>query len=158
MCSSDLTQLQSAFGINIVALVNNEPKTLNLKQVLEAFIQHRREVVTRRSVYLLRRARARGHILEGMTVALSNIDEVIEMIRSSANTQEAREKLIAKAWRSTTLEEMLARAGRDAAKPEDLDPRYGLNDAGEYHLSPEQAQAILEMRLNRLTEIGRAHV
>ncbi|MBJ40419.1 MAG: DNA gyrase subunit A [Gammaproteobacteria bacterium] len=147
------TQLQSAFGINIVALVNNEPKTLNLKQVLEAFIQHRREVVTRRSVYLLRRARARGHILEGMTVALSNIDEVIEMIRSSANTQEAREKLIAKAWRSTTLEEMLARAGRDAAKPEDLDPRYGLNDAGEYHLSPEQAQAILEMRLNRLTAL-----
>ena len=147
------TQLQSSFGINIVALVNNEPRVLNLKQVLEAFIQHRREVVTRRSVYLLRRARARGHTLEGLTVALSNIDEVIEMIRSSANAAEARERLINTAWKSEILEEMLARAGRDAAKPEELNPRYGMNDAGEYYLSPEQAQAILDMRLNRLTAL-----
>ena len=147
------TQLQSSFGINIVALVNNEPRVLNLKQVLEAFIQHRREVVTRRSVYLLRRARVRGHTLEGLTVALSNIDEVIEMIRSSANAAEARERLINTAWKSEILEEMLARAGRDAAKPEEINPRYGMNDAGEYYLSPEQAQAILDMRLNRLTAL-----
>ena len=147
------TQLQSSFGINIVALVNNEPRVLNLKQVLEAFIQHRREVVTRRSLYLLRRARVRGHTLEGLTVALSNIDEVIEMIRSSANAAEARERLINTAWKSEILEEMLARAGRDAAKPEEINPRYGMNDAGEYYLSPEQAQAILDMRLNRLTAL-----
>ena len=145
------TQLQSVFGINIVALVEGEPKILNLKEVLEAFVLHRREVVTRRTVYLLRRARARGHVLEGLAVALSNIDPVIELIKNSANAQEARDKLIATSWRSENVQQMLERAGPDAAKPEDLGEQYGLKDDGQYFLSPEQAQAILEMRLNRLT-------
>jgi len=145
------TQLQSVFGINLVALVDNQPKVLNLKQVLEYFIIHRREVVTRRTVYLLRRARARGHVLEGLAVALSNIDPMIELIKASADAQEAREKLLAQSWRSESVMQMLERAGPDAAKPDDLDSQYGLKDSGEYFLSPEQAQAILEMRLNRLT-------
>lgn len=145
------TQLQSVFGINIVALVEGEPKVLNLKQVLEQFVLHRREVVTRRTVFLLRRARARGHVLEGLAVALSNIDPVIELIKSSANAQEAREKLVAQPWKSDTVVQMLEKAGPDAAKPEDMDEIYGLKDNGDYFLSPEQAQAILEMRLNRLT-------
>lgn len=145
------TQLQSVFGINIVALVEGEPKVLNLKQVLEQFILHRREVVTRRTVYLLRRARARGHVLEGLAVALSNIDPVIELIKSSANAAEARERLVNQAWRSETVTRMLERAGPEAAKPEDMDEAYGLKPDGSYFLSPEQAQAILEMRLNRLT-------
>ena len=145
------TQLQSVFGINLVALVDNQPKVLNLKQVLEFFIIHRREVVTRRTVYLLRRARARGHVLEGLAVALSNIDPMIELIKASADAQEAREKLLAQSWRSESVMQMLERAGPDAAKPDDLDSQYGLKDSGEYFLSPEQAQAILEMRLNRLT-------
>jgi len=145
------TQLQSVFGINLVALVDNQPKVLNLKQVLEYFIIHRREVVTRRTVYLLRRARARGHVLEGLAVALSNIDPMIELIKANADAQEAREKLLAQSWRSESVMQMLERAGPDAAKPDDLDSQYGLKDSGEYFLSPEQAQAILEMRLNRLT-------
>jgi DNA gyrase subunit A len=145
------TQLQNVFGINIVALVENEPKVLNLKQVLEYFVLHRREVVTRRTVYLLRRARARGHVLEGLAIALSNIDPVIELIKNSANAQEARDKLIDQPWRSDNVSQMLERAGPSAARPEDLDEQYGLKDNGEYFLSPEQAQAILEMRLNRLT-------
>ena len=145
------TQLQSVFGINIVALVEGEPKILNLKEVLEAFVLHRREVVTRRTVYLLRRARARGHVLEGLAVALSNIDPVIELIKSSANAQEAREKLVSTSWRSQNVQQMLERAGPEAAKPEELPEQYGLKEDGQYFLSPEQAQAILEMRLNRLT-------
>ncbi len=145
------TQLQSVFGINIVALVDNQPKVLNLKQVLEYFIVHRREVVTRRTVYLLRRARARGHVLEGLAVALSNIDPMIELIKTSVDSQEAREKMLARPWSSETVTRMLERAGPDAAKPDDLDEKYGLKADGQYYLSPEQAQAILEMRLNRLT-------
>ncbi|MGB1422678.1 MAG: DNA gyrase subunit A [Pseudomonadales bacterium] len=145
------TQLQSVFGINIVALVDNQPKVLNLKQVLEYFIVHRREVVTRRTVYLLRRARARGHVLEGLAVALSNIDPMIELIKTSVDAQEAREKMLARPWSSETVTRMLERAGPDAAKPDDLDEKYGLKADGQYYLSPEQAQAILEMRLNRLT-------
>ena len=145
------TQLQSVFGINIVALVDNQPKVLNLKQVLEYFIVHRREVVTRRTVYLLRRARARGHVLEGLAVALSNIDPMIELIKTSVDAQEAREKMLARAWSSETVTTMLERAGPDAAKPDDLDEKYGLKADGQYYLSAEQAQAILEMRLNRLT-------
>ena len=145
------TQLQSVFGINIVALVDGEPKVLNLKEVLEAFVLHRREVVTRRTVYLLRRARARGHVLEGLAVALQNIDPVIELIKASENTQEAREKLMETLWESDNVQKMLERAGPDAARPEDLPEEYGFKDDGRYHLSPEQAQAILEMRLNRLT-------
>lgn len=145
------TQLQSVFGINLVALVDNQPRVLNLKQVLEYFIVHRREVVTRRTVYLLRRARARGHVLEGLAVALSNIDPMIELIKTSADAQEAREKLLAGSWGSETVTQMLERAGPDAAKPDNLEPQYGLKEDGLYFLSPEQAQAILEMRLNRLT-------
>ncbi len=145
------TQLQSVFGINLVALVDNQPKVLNLKQVLEYFIVHRREVVTRRTVYLLRRARARGHVLEGLAVALSNIDPMIELIKTSIDAQEAREKLLARSWGSESVTQMLERAGPDAAKPDNLDPQYGLKEDGLYFLSPEQAQAILEMRLNRLT-------
>ena len=145
------TQLQSVFGINLVALVDNQPRVLNLKQVLEYFIVHRREVVTRRTVYLLRRARARGHVLEGLAVALSNIDPMIELIKTSADAQEAREKLLARSWGSETVTQMLERAGPDAAKPDNLEPQYGLKEDDLYFLSPEQAQAILEMRLNRLT-------
>ena len=145
------TQLQSVFGINLVALVDNQPGVLNLKQVLEYFIVHRREVVTRRTVYLLRRARARGHVLEGLAVALSNIDPMIELIKTSADAQEAREKLLARSWGSETVTQMLERAGPDAAKPDNLEQQYGLKEDGLYFLSPEQAQAILEMRLNRLT-------
>ena len=145
------TQLQTVFGINIVALVEGEPKVLNLKEVLEQFVLHRREVVTRRTVYLLRRARTRGHVLEGLAVALSNIDPVIELIKGSDNATEAREKLVAQQWRSENVIQMLEKAGPNAAKPDELDEAYGLKEDGSYFLSPEQAQAILEMRLNRLT-------
>lgn len=145
------TQLQNVFGINMVALVHGEPKVLNLKQILECFVLHRREVVTRRTVYLLRRARARGHLLEGQAVALSNIDKVIEMIKTSLNAEEARNKLIEVAWESENVMKMLEKAGPDAAKPEGLGEEYGFKDDGKYYLSPEQAQAILDMRLNRLT-------
>ena len=145
------TQLQSVFGINMVALVENEPKVLNLKQVLEYFILHRREVIVRRTVYLLKRARTRGHVLEGLAVALSNIDPVIELIKTSANAQVAREKLVARPWKSENVSQMLERAGPDASRPQGLDDRYGLKDGASYYLSPDQAQAILEMRLNRLT-------
>ncbi len=145
------TQLQSVFGINMVALVDGEPKILTLKQILEAFVLHRREVVTRRTVFLLRRARVRGHVLEGLAVALSNIDAIIELIKSSANAQEARVRLIETPWRSENVAKMLEKAGPDAARPDDLEAQYGFKDDGQYHLSPEQAQAILEMRLNRLT-------
>ena len=145
------TQLQSVFGINIVALVDNQPRVLNLRQVLDYFIMHRREVVTRRTVFLLRRARARGHILEGLAVALSNIDAIIQLIKSSVDAQEARAKLLEQPWRSSSVTQMLERAGPDAAKPDDLEESYGLKEDGLYYLSPDQAQAILEMRLNRLT-------
>ena len=145
------TQLQNVFGINIVALVDGQPRVLNLKEILEAFVLHRREVVTRRTVYLLRRARTRGHVLEGLAVALQNIDPVIELIKASQNTQEARERLMETPWESDNVQKMLERAGPDAARPEELEEQYGLKDDGRYYLSPEQAQAILEMRLNRLT-------
>jgi len=144
------TQMQMVFGINMVALVDGEPKTLNLKEMLEAFIRHRREVVTRRTVFLLRKAREKGHILEGLAVALANIDEVIELIKSSPTSAEAKVKLLAKSWRSESVEAMLAEAGPDACRPDDLPENLGLH-AGEYWLSPEQAQAILELRLHRLT-------
>lgn len=144
------TQMQSVFGINVVALVDGQPRTLNLKDMLEVFVRHRREVVTRRTVYELRKARERGHILEGQAVALSNIDPVIELIKTSPTPAEAKERLIATAWASSAVEAMVERAGADSCRPEDLDPQYGLRD-GRYYLSPEQAQAILELRLHRLT-------
>lgn len=144
------TQMQSVFGINVVALVDGQPKTMNLKDMLEVFVRHRREVVTRRTVYELRKARERGHILEGQAVALSNIDPVIELIKASPTPAEAKERLIATAWESSAVEAMVERAGADSCRPEGLDEQYGLRD-GKYYLSPEQAQAILELRLHRLT-------
>ncbi len=144
------TQLQSVFGINVVALIDGQPRTLNLKQMLEAFIRHRREVVTRRTVYLLRKARERGHILEGLAVAIANIDRVIEMIKSSPTPAEAKERLVAEAWMPGDISGYLERAGSDACRPDDLDEQYGIR-GGKYHLSPAQAQAILELRLHRLT-------
>ena len=144
------TGLQSVFGINMVALVDGQPKVLNLKEIIEAFIRHRREVVTRRTVYLLRKARERGHILEGLAIALSNIDPVIELIKASPSSAEAREKLLARGWEPGDVSGMLERAGSNACRPDDLEPQYGLHE-GKYHLSPAQAQAILELRLHRLT-------
>ncbi|WP_415887050.1 DNA gyrase subunit A [Neptuniibacter sp. QD37_6] len=144
------TQMESVFGINMVALVDGQPKILDLKTALECFIRHRREVVTRRTVYLLRKARERGHILEGLAIALANIDPVIEMIKTSPTPAEAKERLIAEAWAPGDVIQMLERAGEDACRPEDLEEQYGLRD-GKYNLSPAQAQAILELRLHRLT-------
>jgi len=144
------TQLQSVFGINMVALVDGQPKLLDLKSALESFVRHRREVVTRRTVYLLRKARERGHILEGLAIALANIDPVIEMIKQSPTPADAKETLISTAWAPGDVLDMLERAGEDACRPEDLEEQYGLRD-GSYYLSPAQAQAILELRLHRLT-------
>ncbi|XOZ34691.1 DNA gyrase subunit A [Halomonadaceae bacterium KBTZ08] len=144
------TQLENVFGINCVALVDGEPQTLNLKQMLERFLLHRREVVTRRTIYELRKARERGHVLEGLSVALANIDEVIELIKASPGSAEAKEKLLAQGWQPGQVNDMLERAGADACRPDDLPEGYGLRD-GRYHLSPEQAQAILDLRLHRLT-------
>ncbi|PVZ16430.1 MULTISPECIES: DNA gyrase subunit A [unclassified Pseudomonas] len=144
------TQLQSVFGINIVALIDGRPRLLNLKDLLEAFVRHRREVVTRRTVFELRKARERGHILEGQAVALSNIDPVIALIKASPTPSEAKEALISTPWESSAVEVMVERAGADSCRPENLDPQYGLRD-GKYYLSPEQAQAILDLRLHRLT-------
>jgi len=144
------TPMQSVFGINMVALVDGQPKTLNLKQIIEAFIRHRRVVVNRRTTFELRKARERAHILEGWSVALANIDEVIRLIKTSKTSQEAKEQLIDKIWPPGIVTQMLEKAGADASKPEDLDPTLGLSKQG-YKLSPIQAQAILDLRLHRLT-------
>ncbi|USD20222.1 DNA gyrase subunit A [Microbulbifer variabilis] len=144
------TQLESVFGINMVALVDGQPKVLNLKELLEHFVRHRQEVVTRRTVYLLRKARERGHILEGLAIAIANIDPVIELIKSSATPAEAREALLAKGWPVGNVQQFLERAGADACRPDDLPKEFGLRD-NAYYLSPAQAQAILELRLHRLT-------
>jgi len=144
------TQLQSVFGINCVALVQGQPKLLNLKEMLRAFLQHRQEVVTRRTLYLLRRARQRGHILEGQAVALANIDAVVELIKNSPSAAEARVALIERRWEASALFELLERVGSDACRPEDLSEDFGFVD-GLYRLTEEQAQAILEIRLHRLT-------
>ncbi|OED40325.1 DNA gyrase subunit A [Endozoicomonas sp. (ex Bugula neritina AB1)] len=144
------TQMENVFGINMVALENKQPKLMNLKDVLAAFNRHRREVVTRRTVYELRKARERGHLLEGLTVALSNIDPIIKLIKDSPTPAEAKEKLIAQGWNPGYMTEMAERAGADACRPDELPEAYGLRD-GMYYLSPAQAQAILEMRLHRLT-------
>ena len=149
------TQLENVFGINIVALVDGQPRLLNLKELLEYFVLHRREVVTRRTVYLLRKARERGHILEGLAVAISNIDEMIELIKASDTTAEAKEKLSARSWAPGEVMAMLERAGAGdtqtaASRPEDLAENFGFID-GQYHLSPVQVQAILDMRLQKLT-------
>ena len=145
-----LTQLQDSFGMNMVALVDNQPRLLNLKQFLEYFIQHRREVVVRRTRFELRKARERGHILEGLAVALSNVDEIIALIKASPTPPEAKVALMGRLWRSSIVEEMLVRAAADAARPEGLAPEFGWQESG-YRLSDAQAQAILELRLQRLT-------
>ena len=144
------TQLQVTFGINMVALLDGQPRLLNLKDILEAFIRHRREVVTRRTIFDLRKARARAHILEGLTVALANIDEMIELIRTSPSPQEARERMLARKWSPGMVSALLAASGAEASRPEDMDPRDGLKADG-YQLSEVQAQEILQMRLHRLT-------
>ena len=144
------TQMQGVFGINIVGLLDGQPRILNLKELLDAFVRHRREVVTRRTVFELRKARERGHILEGQAVALSNIDPVIELIKKSPTPAEAKVALIAKAWEPGAVVEMVERAGAESCRPDGLDEQYGLRE-GRYFLSPEQAQAILELRLHRLT-------
>ena len=144
------TQLQNVFGINIVALVDGQPRILNLKDMLEAFVRHRREVVTRRTIYLLRKARERAHTLEGFAIALANIDEIIALIKTSSTPADAREGLIAKGWNPGSVLKMLDKAGPEAARPDGLDEQFGLHD-GKYCLSPEQARDILELRLHRLT-------
>lgn len=144
------TQMQNVFGINMVALVDGQPRTLNLKQMLSYFIRHRREVVTRRTLFELRKARARAHVLEGLAVALANIDEVIALIRNASSPAEAKEQLLAKTWQSGTVEAMLEKAGATASRPEDLSEEFGLTADG-YRLTDVQAQAILDLRLHRLT-------
>jgi DNA gyrase subunit A len=151
------TQLQDTFGINMVALIDGQPKLCNLKQLIEIFLDHRREVVTRRTVYELRKARERGHVLEGLAVALANIDEFIEIIKTSPTPPVAKAGLMARSWDSSLVREMLARAeadtpgGRAAYRPEGLPPQYGMQPDGLYRLSDDQAQEILQMRLQRLT-------
>jgi DNA gyrase subunit A len=144
------TPMESVFGINMVALQDGQPKLMNLKDLIEAFIRHRREVVTRRTVYDLRKARERGHILEGLAIALANIDEVIALIKASPTPPEARAALMARAWTSGVVPEMLARAGSIQTRPDGLADEFGLHEAG-YRLSEAQAQAILDLRLHRLT-------
>ncbi|MFN5513080.1 MAG: DNA gyrase subunit A [Burkholderiales bacterium] len=146
------TQLQDTFGMNMVALVDGQPRLLNLKQMLEAFLSHRREVVTRRTVFDLRKARDRGHVLEGLAVAVANVDEMIELIKASPTPPVARERLLARTWNPGLAREMVERAGSDAAafKPLGIEPGAGLSDQG-YRLSEVQAQEILQMRLQRLT-------
>ena len=144
------TSLQSVFGINMVALIEGQPKLLNLLQILNAFIGHRREVVTRRTLFELRKARERAHVLEGLTVALANLDEVIELIKASPTPADARERLLARCWDPGVVKAMLGQGGAQTSRPEDLDPGYGLQEDG-YQLSSVQAQEILNMRLHRLT-------
>jgi DNA gyrase subunit A len=144
------TAMQSVFGINMVALVHGQPRLLNLREMLEAFVAHRREVITRRTLFDLRKARDRAHVLEGLTVALANLDEVIELIKASATPADAREALLARLWEPGLVAAMLGQGGAETSRPEDLEARYGLQEAG-YQLSPVQAQEILNMRLHRLT-------
>ncbi|MDR3426363.1 DNA gyrase subunit A [Silvimonas sp.] len=144
------TQLQDSFGINMVALVDGQPRLLNLKQVLESFLKHRREVVTRRTVFELRKARERGHLLEGLAVALSNVDEIIALIKAAPAPAEAKVALMDRTWRSALVEDMLARTDVSASRPDGLGEGFGLGRDG-YRLSDAQAQAILELRLQRLT-------
>ncbi|MDC7715252.1 DNA gyrase subunit A [Vogesella sp. LYT5W] len=145
-----LTQLQDSFGINMVALVDGQPRLLNLKQIIDEFLRHRREVVTRRTIFELRKARERGHILEGLAVALSNVDEIIALIKASEAPPQAKAALMGRAWRSELVEGMLSRVDQSYARPDGLAAEYGLHGDG-YRLSEVQAQAILDLRLQRLT-------
>lgn len=144
------TQMQNVFGINMVALVDNQPRLLNIKQILEAFIRHRREIVTRRTVYELRKAREKAHIREGLAVALENIDPIIALIKAAKNPAEAKEKLLSTPWKPGVVTNMLEATGAESSRPDGLSSSCGLVD-GLYHLSETQAQAILDMRLHRLT-------
>jgi len=146
------TQLEETFGMNMVALVDGQPRLLNLKQFLDAFLRHRREVVTRRTVFELRKARERGHILEGLAVALSNVDDVIALIKAAATPADAKNELMARFWRSKLVEELLARSEGPLSRPEELAPEFGLQKKG-YKLSEIQAQRILDMRLQSLTAL-----
>lgn len=144
------TQLQDSFGMNMVALVDRQPRLLNLREMIDAFVAHRREVVTRRTAFDLRKARERGHLLEGLAVALSNVDEVIALIKQSPAPADAKRELMARSWPSPLVREMLSRSAAEQYRPEGLPPQFGLKEDG-YRLSDEQAQAILELRLQRLT-------
>jgi len=148
------TQLQNVFGINMVALVDGQPRILNLKQILDAFIRHRKEIVTRRTIYDLRKAREKAHEREGLAIALANIDPIIALIKSASNPAQAKEQLISTAWEPGAVVQMIEKAGAelsaDASRPDDLGKEFGLRD-GKYYLSESQAQAILNMRLHRLT-------
>ncbi len=144
------TQLQVVFGINMVALIDGQPRLLTLREIINAFVRHRREIVTRRTLYLLRKARERAHILEGLAVALANIDPIIQLIKESGNPAEAKAGLVAKTWEPGVVSDMLERAGAAASKPEGLGAEFGLVD-GKYQLTEVQAQAILDLRLHRLT-------
>ncbi|MCC6559740.1 MAG: DNA gyrase subunit A, partial [Xanthomonadales bacterium] len=144
------TQMETVFGINMVALLDGQPKLLNLKDILEAFVRHRREVVTRRTIFELRKARGRAHVLEGLTVALANIDEMIELIKTSPNPNEARERLLAKRWEPGLVRALLGEAGAELSRPEDLAAHEGLFEDG-YQLSDVQVKEILDMRLQKLT-------
>ena len=146
-----LTQMQDSFGVNMVALVDGQPRVLNLKQMLDAFLRHRREVVTRRTVFELKKARDRGHILEGLAVALSNVDDVIALIKAAKTPAEAKEQLMARLWRSRLVEEMLSKVDPAASRPLGLAAEFGWQKKGGYRLSEAQAQRILEMQLQRLT-------
>ncbi|TCJ96104.1 DNA gyrase subunit A [Volucribacter psittacicida] len=152
-----LTQLQITFGINIVALDHGQPKVLNLKQLIEAFVLHRREVVTRRTVFELRKARERAHILEGLAIALANVDPIIELIRQAPNPEAARQALLSQGWQLGHVAQMLAAAGVDAARPEELSAEYGIRD-NKYYLTEVQAQAILDLRLQKLTNLGKDEI
>ena len=145
-----MTQMQVSFGLNMVALTNGQPKLFNLKEMLEAFVLHRREVVTRRTIFELRKARDRAHILEGLSIALANIDTIIKLIKESSNRKEAEEKLIAQGWELGNVSAMLESAGTDAARPEWLEPQYGIRD-GLYYLTAEQAKAIVDLQLYKLS-------
>lgn len=151
------TQLQMTFAINMVALDHGQPRVLNLKQLIEAFIQHRREVVTRRTIYDLRKARERAHLLEGMAVALANVDRLVALIKSSANPSEAKEKLLAEMWAPGLVVDLLSESGSRISRPQDLAEEFGLNKEG-YRLSPAQAQAILDLRLHRLTSLEKEKI
>ena len=144
------TQMQTVFGINMVALDQGQPKLLGLKEILECFVLHRREVVTRRTVYDLKKARDRAHILEGLAIALTNIDEIIELIKNSQSPSDAKAGLVARGWKLGNVQEMLERAGESAARPEWLEEHFGIRE-GYYYLTEQQAQAILDLRLHKLT-------
>ncbi|XMR49441.1 DNA gyrase subunit A [Escherichia coli] len=158
LCVNNLykhTQMQTTFGINMVALDNNQPSVMNLKEINASPALYRREVVTRRTVFELRKARDRAHILEGLAVALANIDPIIELIRHSATPADAKAALVAKGWELGNVAAMLEKAGDDAARPEWLEPEFGIRE-GQYFLTEIQAQAILDLRLHKLT--GLEHV